>query len=63
MSSFPKTAKEYCKFEQIYGAPIFLKLCTSALNKLLVDKGLITKEELINYTEEEFKNFLTTIKK
>jgi len=39
--------------ERKYGEVAFVKICTSALNQLLVKKGLITKEELVGSLEEQ----------
>jgi hypothetical protein len=45
------------EFEKQYGTELFLKLGTTALNKLLVEKGIITSKELIESFEEEIDKF------
>lgn len=52
--------RECIEFEKKYGNIVFIKLCGSALNKLLVDKGLITKKELQKYFLKEVKNYRRT---
>lgn len=49
--------KECIDFEKEYGSIEFIKICGSAVNKLLVDKGLITKEELQKYFLKEVKAY------
>jgi len=45
------------KIETIYGSIAFLKICSSALNRLLVDKKIITKKELQQYFLKESKRY------
>lgn len=42
-------------FETRYGTGVFTKVCLSALQKLLVNKKLVTEEELVDYLTQELK--------
>ena len=44
-----------CQFEKEFGKKVFLKASISALNRLLVAKGLITEIELVAEMEKEMK--------
>ena len=43
----------FCKFEQKYGSIRFLKAGISNINKILVEKGIVTEKEVINGMKEE----------
>lgn len=45
------------KFEKKNGTAALLKVGCSAINRLLVDKGFITKRECYNYFENELKRY------
>lgn len=48
-----------CKeFEEKSGSILFLKLCGSVVNRILVDKGIVTEEELKGYLQKELKEYL-----
>ena len=51
--------KAIVSFEREYGSIAFLKATVSALNRVLVDKGIVTKRELVRY----FKHELSLVKK
>lgn len=41
------------EFEKEYGTLAFIKVCISVLNKLLVEKGLISEADLKKLLEQE----------
>ena len=43
------------KFEREYGEIAFVKVAISAMNRLLVSKGIVTEYELIDSIEREIK--------
>ena len=43
-------------FERINGTDAFLKTCIIIINKLLVEKGIVTPEELEEMFREEMSN-------
>ena len=49
--------KKALEFEEKHGPVNFLKLAGSSLNMLLVKKGLVTEEELLEAFDEELKAY------
>lgn len=44
-------------FEKKYGEAAFLKVCLGALNKTLLDKNIITEEELVKNLVKAMSSF------
>lgn len=42
-----------CAFEENHGSTAMFKVIISALNKLLVEKGIVSEREIINYFQRE----------
>lgn len=45
------------EFEEKYGSEAFIKVCMSTMTRLLVDKGIVTEEELRQRFIDETKVF------
>lgn len=52
-----KANQNTIEFEKNHGSITFLKMAISSLNRLLVEKGLVTKEELRDSFEKQIRNF------
>ena len=48
--------KETHEFENKHGSEVFVRVCLSALNQLLVKKGIVTEEELKESLLTEMSN-------
>ena len=44
-------------FEKKYGEAAFLKVCIGTLNKILVDKKIVTEEELVKVFSKEMFSY------
>lgn len=49
---------EFEEFEKEYGPEIFTKLAMSIVNKILVENGLTTEDDLCERMREEINGFL-----
>lgn len=52
-----KNISNVCEFEIEYGHNELVKLCLSVINKILVDKNIITEWELIETFQSEMKKW------
>ena len=50
-------SRKAIEFEMNYGTDNFLKIALSSVNRLLVEKGLVTKDELAQSFEEQRQGF------
>lgn len=51
-----------CKFENIYGTDALCKVAMSSVNKLLVEKGLLTEDELLDAFIDELGDAFASLK-
>lgn len=50
------------KFEQKYGTELLCKCGLSALNRLLIDKGILTEDELLNALVNRLEQYIIDLK-
>lgn len=48
--------KSIAEFEKQFGSTAFVKAILSAFNRILIDKGIVNKDELLGYYTDELKS-------